>query len=218
MFEEKIASLCTTDRAPSVFICEPLVGNAGGVQIPPGYLQRVYAAVRCTGGLCIADEVQVGYGRLGDHFWGFQQHGVVPDILTMAKAAGNGHPFGYVVTSRKIAEEFRTLEGSFFSSAGGNPVSCVAAISVLDLLEKENLQKRAYEVGSRLKLKLHELSRKLPHVVGCIHGCGLYQGVELVFGSADLPAPSGMTKAVCDRMLEKGIICHGTGDYSNVRD
>lgn len=101
------------------------LGNAGGVELPPSYLERIYSAVRAVDGLCICDEVQVGYGRLGNCFWGFEEHNVVPDILTMAKAAGNGHPLGFVVTSREIINEFRMTQGSFFSSAGGGPVSCV---------------------------------------------------------------------------------------------
>ena len=206
-----------TGKSPSAFICEPLVGNAGSIELPPGYLQQVYAAVRAKGGLCICDEVQVGYGRLGSYFWGFEEHGVVPDIITMAKAAGNGHPMGYVVVSRDIAEEFRKLESSFFSSAGGCPISCVTGTQVLRLIDKECLQNNAHSIGKYLRSRLLDLQQRHPQVIGCIHGHGLYQGVELVNeGSPDRPAPSGMTQAICNRLLTLGVICHGTGDYSNV--
>jgi 4-aminobutyrate aminotransferase-like enzyme len=94
LVRQKVSSLAAAGTPPAAFIAEPLSGNAGGVELPPGYLRGVYEAVRGVGGLCISDEVQVGYGRLGSHFWGFEEHGVVPDILTMAKAAGNGHPLG----------------------------------------------------------------------------------------------------------------------------
>lgn len=204
-------------KSPSAFICEPLVGNAGGVELPLGYLKRVYSAVRAHGGLCICDEVQVGYGRLGTHFWGFEEHGVVPDIITMAKAAGNGHPFGYVVTSLEIAESFRQAENSFFSSSGGCPVSCVTGTHVLRLLDQEHLQDNARSVGKYLHSRLLDLKQRHEKIIGCIHGHGLYQGIELVRGgSADSPAPSEMTHAICNRLLSLGIICHGTGDYSNI--
>lgn len=215
--DAKLAELAQSGHTPSAFICEPLVGNAGSVEVPPGYLQRVYSAVRAKGGLCICDEVQVGYGRLGTHFWGFEEHGVVPDIITMAKAAGNGQPLGFVVTSRDIAEAFRTAESSFFSSAGGCPVSCVTGMEVLRLLDSERLQENAHNVGAYLHKRLLDLQARYSHIIGCIHGHGLYQGVELVVnGSPDQPAPSAMTKAICNRLLSLGIICHGTGDYSNV--
>ena len=116
---------------PAAFICEPFYGNAGGMALPDGYLKAVYAAVRAAGGLAIADEVQVGYGRTGRWFWAFQQQEVVPDIVTVAKAMGNGQPLGAVITTRAIADKYRT-QGYFFSSAGGSPVSCVVGLTVLD--------------------------------------------------------------------------------------
>lgn len=209
----KIQQLVAKGTPPAVFIAEPLSGNAGGVELLPGYLQGVYSAVRAVGGLCICDEVQVGYGRLGTHFWGFQEHGVVPDIVTMAKAAGNGHPLGYVVTSKAIADEFRAAEGSFFSSAGGGPVSCAVGLAVLETLEREKLQSNAHEVGAYLNAELKALQGRFPHIVGCIHGHGLYQGVEL---SREGRPATAEAYAVCERLLELGVVCHNTGDYSNV--
>lgn len=182
--------------------------------MPSGYLQRVYAAVRSVGGLCICDEVQVGYGRLGSKFWGFEDHGVIPDILTMAKAAGNGHPLGFVVTTEDIASEFHEAEGSFFSSAGGCPVSCIIGKEVLYLIKREQLQLNALRVGEYLHDKLLKLLEKHPCLIGCIHGEGLYQGVELVENNG--PAATDTTQAICDRLLRLGIICHGTGDFSNI--
>eukprot|EP01034_Spumella_vulgaris_P024902 gene24902-31296_t len=218
LVRDKVSSLVALGTPPSAFIAEPLSGNAGGVELPPGYLQGVYRAVREAGGLCISDEVQVGYGRLGASFWGFQEHGVVPDVVTMAKAAGNGHPLGYVITSRQIASEFGAAEGSFFSSAGGGPVSCAVGLAVLETLQKEALQENAREVGAYTSIKLKELAARHPHVIGCIHGHGLYQGVELVRATSDgakTPA-TAEAYAICERLLELGVICHNTGDYSNV--
>ena len=206
---------------PACFIAESLVGNAGGVELPPGYLRRVYEIVRAAGGVCIADEVQIGLGRLGSYFWGFQEHGVTPDIVTMAKAAGNGHPVGFVVTTKKIAEAF-SAEGTFFSSAGGNPVSCAVGSAVLDTIRHDRLQENAKEVGAHLSRRFGDLLRKYPHEVGMIHGHGLYQGVEIVRNGGNDDSHSGhqpataAANAICDRLLELGVACHATGDYSNV--
>jgi 4-aminobutyrate aminotransferase-like enzyme/Ser/Thr protein kinase RdoA (MazF antagonist) len=230
-----IATLQDSGRIPACFIAEPLTGNAGAVELPVGYLQRVYRMIRAAGGLCIADEVQVGYGRLGTHFWCHQEQDVVPDILTMAKAAGNGHPLGFVVTSKENAAIFGSESGSFFSSAGGGPVSCAVGCAVLDTIAAEGLQENAREVGAYLNVKLKELAERNRHIVGCIHGHGLYQGIELVRGDpCSVLAPSHVTegqdnkfptgkvpataeaRAICERLLNLGVICHSTGDYSNV--
>jgi 4-aminobutyrate aminotransferase-like enzyme len=139
----------------------------------------------------------------------------------MAKAAGNGHPFGFVITSREIAEEFRA-NGSFFSSAGGCPVSCSVGMAVLETIEKENLQENAKAVGDYLNTRLVQLKDKFPDVIGYIHGCGLYQGIELnrrtllPDGTYSFSPATDEAHAICERLLELGVICHSTGDYSNV--
>ena len=130
-----IDELVAAGRPPAAFIAEAIAGNAGGMLLPKGYLAAVYAAVRRHGSLTIADEVQVGYGRLGSWFWGFEQQGVRPDIVAVAKAMGNGHPLGAVVTTREVAERYRA-GGYFFSSTGGSPVSCVVGSTVLDVLAR----------------------------------------------------------------------------------
>ena len=156
-----IEDLAAQGHPPAAFICEPFYGNAGGMALPDGYLKAVYAAVRAAGGLAIADEVQVGYGRTGRWFWSFQQQDVVPDIVTVAKAMGNGQPLGAVITTRAIAERYRT-QGYFFSSAGGSPVSCVVGLTVLDLLEREGLQCNALTIGDHLKARIDELGHQAP--------------------------------------------------------
>ena len=199
---------------PAAFIAEALHGNAGGVLLPPGYLEAVYAAVHAAGGICIADEVQVGYGRLGRWFWGFHEQGVVPDVITVAKAMGNGHPIGAVITRREIAESF-AAQGSFFSSTGGNPVSCRAGLAVLDVIEDEGLQANARAVGDHLRTRLEELATR-HHLIGAVHGLGLYAGVELVLG-CDPGAPAAReTSAICERMRERGVIVQPTGDRLNI--
>lgn len=196
------------------FICECVYGNAGGIPLPPGYLQEIYAMVRARGGVCIADEVQVGYGRLGHHFWGFEQQGVVPDIITVAKGMGNGHPLGAVITTQAIADALEK-EGYFFSSAGGSPVSSVVGITVLDIMRDEELQENARTVGDHLKRRLEALGQRFP-IVGAVHGMGLYLGLEFVRDRETLAPATEETAAICDRLLELGVIMQPTGDYLNV--
>lgn len=209
-----IESLAAQGHPPAAFICEPFYGNAGGVQLPDGYLAAVYAAVRAAGGLAIADEVQVGYGRMGTWFWGFQQQGVLPDIVTVAKAMGNGQPLGAVITTRAIADAYRS-QGYFFSSAGGSPVSSVVGLTVLDVIEREGLQANAFEVGEHLRARLTELATRHP-IIGAVHGSGLYMGVELVRDRDTLEPADTETEAICERLRELGVIVQPTGDHVNV--
>ncbi|WP_216587487.1 aminotransferase [Streptomyces brasiliscabiei] len=207
---ERIAGLAARGTPPAAFLCEPFYGNAGGMPLPDGYLRQVYAATRAVGGLCLADEVQVGYGRLGTHFWGFEQQGVVPDVVTVAKAMGNGHPLGAVITRREIAEAYRT-QGYFFSSAGGSPVSSVVGLAVLDALRDEDLQANARDVGGYLKDRLLELAARHP-LIGAVHGSGLYLGVEFVRDRTTLEPATEETAAICERLRELGVIMQPTSD------
>ncbi len=197
-------------RPPAAFLSESFYGNAGGMALPDGYLAAVYPAVRAAGGLCVADEVQVGYGRLGHHFWGFEQQGVVPDVVTVAKAMGNGHPLGAVVTTRAIAEGYRG-QGYFFSSAGGSPVSSVVGLTVLDVLRDERLQQNARVVGDHLRRRLLALAERHP-LIGAVHGMGLYLGVEMVRDRTTLEPAAQETLAICERMRELGVIMQPTSD------
>jgi 4-aminobutyrate aminotransferase-like enzyme len=205
-----IDDLARAGRPPAAFLAEPFYGNAGGMPLPDGYLTKVYEATRRAGGLCIADEVQAGYGRLGDHFWGFEQQDVVPDIVTIAKAMGNGHPLGAVITTRAIADRYRS-QGYFFSSAGGSPVSSVAGLAVLDVLRDERLQANAREVGNHLRRRLVALADRHP-IIGAVHGMGLYLGVEMVRDRATLEPAAEETAAICERLRELGVIMQPTSD------
>ena len=209
-----IESLVAQGHSPAAFIAEPFYGNAGGMALPDGYLRAVYAAVRAAGGLAIADEVQVGYGRTGRWFWAFQQQDVIPDIVCVAKAMGNGQPLGAVITTREIAESFRT-QGYFFSSAGGSPVSCVVGLTVLDVIDRERLQENALTVGDHLKARILDLATRHP-LIGTVHGSGLYMGVELVRDRTTLEPAAEETSAICERMLQLGVIVQPTGDRQNV--
>lgn len=194
-------------------IIEPIFGNGGGVLLPQGYLAGVYERVRALGGICISDEVQVGYGRLGEFFWGFEQQDAVPDVIAVAKAMGNGQPLGAVITTAAIAEAFEQ-EGSFFSSAGGSPVSSRVGLAVLDALETEGLQANAREVGTEFAEALRGLAERHP-AIGAVHGMGLYLGVELVAGAAFTP-DAALAGRVCDLLLAEGCIVQPTGDHKNV--
>ena len=209
-----VTELVAAGRPPAGFICESVYGNAGGMALPDGYLRQVYAAVRAAGGYAIADEVQVGYGRLGEWFWGFEQQGVVPDIVSIAKSTGNGYPLGAVITSRAIADAFSS-QGYFFSSTGGSPLSCAIGLTVLDVLREEDLQGNAVRVGGHLKAELVKLGEKHP-IIGTVHGMGLYLGVEMVRDRDTLEPATEETAAICDRMLELGVVIQPTGERQNI--
>jgi 4-aminobutyrate aminotransferase-like enzyme/Ser/Thr protein kinase RdoA (MazF antagonist) len=209
-----IDELAASGRPAAGMIAETYFGNAGGVALPDGYLNAVYAAIRRHGGLAIADEVQVGFGRLGEWFWGFQQQDAVPDIVAVAKSIGGGHPLGVVITRREIADRYRT-QGYFFSSTGGSPVSSAIGMAVLDVIEKESLQENARVVGAHLKHRLEELGLRHP-LIGTVHGSGLYLGVEFVRDRETLEPATTETAAICDRLLELGVIMQPTGDFQNV--
>ncbi|WP_226531804.1 aminotransferase [Microbacterium paraoxydans] len=208
----EIERLAAEGHAPGAFIAETFFGNAGGVPLPDGYLAAVYDAIRSHGGLTVADEVQVGFGRLGEWFWGFEQQGVVPDVVAVAKAVGNGHPLGAVVTTREIAAAYRR-EGYFFASTGGSPVSSVIGSTVLDVIRDEGLQENARTVGSYLRDQVLGLESPL---VGAVHGSGLYLGIELVRDRETREPATQETALVCERMRGLGVIVQPTGDHQNV--
>src|SRR6185295_6413393 len=201
-------------REIAAFIAETLPSVAGQVVFPRGYLADAYAYVREAGGVCIADEVQVGFGRLGTHLWGFETQGVVPDIVVLGKPIGNGFPLAAVVTTPEIAASFANgME--FFSTFGGNPVACAAGLAVLDVLRDEDLQENALRVGTRLIAGLKGLMDRHP-LVGDVRGSGLFLGVELVRDRQTRePAPEEASYVV-NRLREKGVLAGTDGPYDNV--
>ncbi|MBK0421084.1 aminotransferase [Leucobacter sp. CSA2] len=206
--------LAADGREIAGFICESVLGNAGGVLLPEGYLADAYARVRAAGGLCIADEVQVGFGRMGSSFWGFEQSGVLPDLITIAKPMGNGFPIGGVITSKKIADALAS-QGQFFSSAGGNPLSCRVGLAVLDAMAEEGLQENARVVGERLAAGFRSLAEKHA-IIGPVHGEGLYLGVELVRDRETMEPAQAEAAAICERLKELGVVVLTTSERSNV--
>jgi 4-aminobutyrate aminotransferase-like enzyme len=166
------------------------------------------------GGVCISDEVQTGFGRLGDHFWGFEMHGVLPDIVVMGKPMGNGHPVAAVVTTDEIASSFETgME--FFSSFGGNPVSCAIGQSVLDVLESERLPQNASAVGKYLLSLLERIVDRF-EVAGDARGAGLFLGLELVEDKISKKPNTALAALVRDQLRERGILIGTDGPHDNV--
>ena len=193
------------------FIAESMPSVAGQIVFPDGYLARVYEAVRDAGGVCIADEVQTGYGRIGTHFSAFEKYGVVPDIVVLGKPIGNGHPIGAVITTRAIADSFANAM-EFFSTFGGNNVSCAIGLRVLEVVQEEKLQAHALEVGERLLKGLRELQQR-NEIISDVRGSGLFIGVELMRGSA----PASIEAArVVNQMRERGILLGTDGPHHNV--
>ncbi|XP_034193452.1 alanine--glyoxylate aminotransferase 2, mitochondrial [Osmia lignaria lignaria] len=162
----------------AAFVAESIQGIGGTIQYPKNFLQKVYDYIHAQGGLCIADEVQTGFGRTGEHFWGFESHKVEPDIVTLAKGIGNGFPLGAVVTSAEIAESLNAA--LHFNTFGGNPLACAVGITVLDIIENERLQENAHKVGTYLINQLSTLLSEFPNIVGDVRGKGLMIGVELI--------------------------------------
>lgn len=211
---EQVDALVAEGTPPAAFIAESLIGTGGNYVLPEGYLQESYQRVRDAGGLCIADEVQIGFGRLGTHYWGFETQGVVPDIVTMGKPIGNGHPLAAVVTTREIAEAFDNGV-KYFNTFGGNPVSCVVGMTVLDILEDDNLQQQALRVGGYFKEQLEQLQLKHWRI-GDVRGYGLYLGVELVKSPGTTDPDKRAASTVSEMLKDRGVIMFPNGQYNNV--
>jgi 4-aminobutyrate aminotransferase-like enzyme len=210
--QEQIERIHSKGRKPAAFICESIMSCGGQIELPDHYLEIAYAMVRESGGICIADEVQVGCGRVGKQFWGFQLHGVIPDIVTIGKPIGNGHPLAAVVCTREVADAFANgME--YFNTFGGNPVSCTIGTEVLRVLKEESLQEHALNVGSYLKEELLKLQGEFP-VIGEVRGQGLFLGIEL----CDRERNPLTEKAahLANRMKDLGILMSTDGKDENV--
>ena len=201
---EAIASVKSQGKDLCGFIAESMPSVAGQIVLPEGYLSQVYEAVRTAGGVCIADEVQTGYGRIGTHFWAFEHYGVVPDIVVLGKPIGNGHPIGAVITTAEIAQSFDNgME--FFSTFGGNTVSCAIGLAVLDVVQEEKLQAHALEVGSYLLARLRDLQAHHSFIRE-VRGSGFFIGVEL----------ETQAENIVNYMREAGVLLGTEGPKHNV--
>eukprot|EP01052_Picozoa_sp_SAG31_P006541 SAG31_NODE_302_length_18087_cov_97.056982_5_plen_278_part_00 len=215
-YAEYVAEACATAGGKVAgFFVESGMSVAGVILPPAGYLENAYAHVRAAGGVTIADEVQVGFGRFGTSFWGFEQQGVVPDIVTMGKPFGNGMPLAAVVTSAKIADSFHNgLE--YFNTFGGNPVCAAAGLAVLETIEEDQLQKHALEVGAQLIAGLQNLAKKHP-IIGDVRGSGLFLGIEFVEDLVTLKPAAAETSFVVSELKDAHrILTSIDGPFDNV--
>ena len=197
----------------AAFIAEPIQGVGGTVELPPGYLKVVYEAVRGAGGVCISDEVQTGFGRTGSNFWGFQNQGVTPDMVTMAKGIGNGAPLGCVATTRAVADSM--TGGIHFNTYGGNPVSAAQGLATLKVILDENIQAHAADVGGHLLEGLNELKSRHARI-GDVRGRGLMVGLEFVKDRQALEPDGPAAAAVMERCREMGVLVGKGGLSGNV--
>ncbi|ADB50671.1 aminotransferase class III-fold pyridoxal phosphate-dependent enzyme [Conexibacter woesei] len=212
--EARVAELAAAGTGPAAFFAESLQSCGGQIVYPDGYLRAAFDAVRAAGGVCVADEVQVGFGRVGRTFWGFELHGVVPDVVTMGKPMGNGHPIAAVATTPEVAASFANgME--YFNTYGGNPVSAEIGLAVLDVLRDERLQARAGDVGGRLLSGLRELAARHP-LVGDVRGEGLFLGVELVADRDARTPATAQARAVKEAVKAHGVLLSTDGPDDNV--
>jgi 4-aminobutyrate aminotransferase-like enzyme len=201
-------------RHVAAFICESLLGCGGQIVLPDGYLERAYAAVHAAGSVAIADEVQVGFGRVGTDVWGFDTQRVTPDIVTLGKPIGNGFPLGAVVTRPEVAAAFDNgME--YFNTFGGTQAACAVGLAVLDVMRDEGLQAHALEVGARLKRGLEAVMADFP-IVGDVRGLGLFLGVELVSDRHSLAPAAAQASYVVNRLRDRGVLLSTDGPLHNV--
>lgn len=213
-FAESVARQIEAAGDPAFFIAESIPSVAGQVFLPPGYLDQVYHMIRAAGGICIADEVQVGFGRVGSHWWAFETQGVTPDIVTMGKPIGNGHPMSAVVTTRDIAARFNNgME--YFNTFGGNPVSCAVGLAVLDVIERDRLRDNAREIGDYLMTRFRDLQTR-HEMIGDVRGMGLFLGIELVLDRKTKTPATEFARMVNDGARERGVLIGTEGPHDNV--
>ncbi len=211
---EAIETLARNGHRPAAFIVDTIFSNEGLPTVPPGYLAKAVEIVRQAGGLFIADEVQPGFGRLGTHFWGFESHDVVPDIATMGKPMGNGYPVSAVVTSAGVVEAFQR-HSHYFNTFGGTPVACAAALAVLEVIEQQDLQAHALEIGNYLLEGLKELKADQP-LIGDIRGTGMFIGIDLVRDRDSREPATVETGKAVNLLRQHGVLIGSTGQYDNI--
>ncbi len=210
--KKQIDKIKAKGRNVGGFIIEPIISCGGQVELPDGFLAKSYKYIRAAGGICISDEVQTGCGRMGKTFWGFQLHNVIPDIVTIGKPLGNGHPIAAVACTQEIANKFANgME--YFNTFGGNPVSCAIATEVIKTIKREKLQENALLIGAFLKAELKKLAKEFP-IIGDVRGQGLFLGIELV--NANMQPLANQTDYLANRMKDHGILMSIDGPDHNV--
>ncbi len=202
------------NKQVAAFIAEAILGCGGQILFPEKFLAIASKKVQQAGGLFIADEVQIGFGRVGSHYWGFESENALPDIVTMGKSMGNGHPISAVVTTKEIADRFNNgME--YFNSFGGNPVSCAVGKAVLQVIEEEKLQANAFQVGEYLMAQLNDLKQR-HNIIGDVRGRGLFLGLELIKDHEELTPASLEAEKIANDMKDHGILISTDGPDHNV--
>lgn len=212
--QKRVDFIESQGRKVGAFLHESILGCAGQIPFPEGFLKKAYHIIRSAGGVCIADEVQTGFGRCGEYFWAFELQQVVPDLIVMGKPIGNGFPLGGVITTMPIAKAFKTgIE--YFNTFGGNPVACAVGLAVLEVIESEHLQQNALETGEYFKKEMRKLQENFPEIVGDVRGHGLFLGMELIKNGME-PAEHEASHIV-NQLCQKYRICLSTdGPHENV--
>lgn len=220
-YADEVKQLCdkATKKSGGVclFVAESMQSCGGQIVYPPGYLRQVYKHVRAAGGLCLADEVQVGFGRVGSHMWAFQTQGddIVPDIVTLGKPMGNGHPISAVITTREVADSFGATGMEYFNTFGGNPVSAAIADAVLDVIENEKLRENATMIGSYLKQEFNSMKQK-HGIIGDVRGQGMFLGVDLVKNRKTREPATAEAAYINKRLKEQYVLLSCDGPSRNV--
>lgn len=209
-----IADLQANGIKPAALLVDTVFSSDGVFTAPAGFLREAVEAIRAAGGVFIADEVQPGFGRTGEAFWGFMRHGVVPDIVTMGKPMGNGHPVAGVAVKPEVMRAFGQAS-RYFNTFGGNPVSMAAASAVLDVLTQEGLQRNALEVGHYLRERLLGLGQRHPQI-GEVRGAGLFMGVELVTDRGTRAPATALAALVVNRLRQRQVLLSATGPHAHV--
>ena len=209
-----IAYLQDSGHGVAGLLLDTILGSEGLTRLPPGYLEQLVAKVRAAGGLFIADEVQPGFGRTGEHFWGYQSYAVVPDIATLGKPMGNGHPIGATVTRPELAAAF-LQDAMFFNTFAGNPVSAAVGLAVLDVIERQQLVRQAHDVGTYLQQQLGVLADRHERVVA-VRGKGLFFGLELAKERRSLAPATAEARSLINDMRRRGVLISTIGHYGNV--
>jgi len=210
---DALALLDSRGIKPAAFIIDTIISSGGVIATPPGYLKKIAEIVRESGALFVADEVQPGFGRTGRNFWGYEIDDFVPDIVTMGKPMGNGHPLAATVTRRELVDEF-SGHAHYFNTFGGNPVSCAAGLAVLDVIEQEELQKNALDVGLYLNAGLAELATR-HEAIGDVRGDGLFKAVELVVDRETLKPASELAANIVEGLKNRRVLAGRTGVHDN---
>jgi 4-aminobutyrate aminotransferase-like enzyme len=209
-----LTRLAARDHRPAVFIADSIYSSSGVLTPPPEYLQDAYRQVRAAGGLVIADEVQAGLCRLGDHWWGFEDSAVIPDIVTLGKPMGDGHPLAAVITTAEIAADFAARH-SYFNTFGGNPVAAAVGMAVLDVIEEEAVLPRVHAIGNDLAAGLRRLAQRF-ECIGDVRGKGLFFGIEMVRDRASREPAADSADRLREQMREYGVLLGTTGPGGNV--